>query len=96
MAESSNCLSQAIQISDHLNAIKTLGELLELCREELDNPPENSLTRIGLLLDSYVSQVDYHFNELEALTNGLQTDLVQIRHKVAPVPFKAKMSNEQS
>lgn len=88
MAENLTCLSQAIRIADHLNALKTLGELLELCREELDNPPENSLVRIGLLLDGYIAQADYHFNELEVLSKDLQTGLVQVRRLIAPDPFR--------
>lgn len=88
MPENLSSLSQAIQIADHLSAMKNLGELLELCREEFNNPSEISQIRISLLLDSYMSQIDYHFNELEALTENLKIGLVQIRRLIAPDPFR--------
>ena len=84
MPENLSGLSDAI--ANHLNAVQILGELLEICREELLNSSmdasENTSLRISVLLTSYVSQAAYHFNELNGLTKQLKTGLVRIRQSI--------------
>ena len=84
MAENLPSLSLAIRVIDHVHQLKLLTELIQLCRDELDDAPEDkTLNRIGLLLDSYLSQSEYHFNELEVHGTHLQARLIEIHRMIA-------------
>lgn len=86
MAEKLPSLNLAIRVIDHIHQLKVLTELLQVCRNELHDPPdrEKALDRIELLLNSYLSQSEYHFNELECYGNHLQAGLIEIRRLIAP------------
>lgn len=81
-------LSESIMaVLDHINGIKSLQELLRLCQEELDNPDDKAqLQRIGLLLDSYASRIEYHFDELNCEAKNLLLRLKQAKQLIGGMP----------
>lgn len=74
MAEK-NLSRLAIAVIDEFEWVIRLQELLRLCQDELDNPGERSQLRLELLIDSYLSQVECHIEELEWRLKSLQLGL---------------------
>lgn len=74
----------AIGITDEIEEIKRLQELLRLCQYEFSNPTDQSQLRIELLIDHYVAQVDYHLDELNWRTKKLELDLKKVKQLLVP------------
>lgn len=75
-----NLTGLVIDCLNDLACLLTLRRLLEICLEQLDdvsNPRGESEERIGLLLNSFLSQSEPHFEELEINLEQIRRLLVE-------------------
>lgn len=65
MTEKPNLSRLTVGIVDEVGAIQRRQEILKLCKEQLNSFDKASWQRCGLLLDSYLSETECSFNQLD-------------------------------
>lgn len=65
-------VSLSIEALNQTAHIRHLQKLVEVCVEQMDNPTNDAIERVDLILDSYRASMDNHIQELEVVLNRLK------------------------
>lgn len=66
-----------IRLEDELNRLFVLQQVLQIALEQFDGPHEKTMLRVDLLIDLYLAQAEYYFDEMKAVTNQIRQLLRQ-------------------
>lgn len=61
--------SLLIRLEDTVDFIRQYQFLLKLAYEEIENPNEEMSQRVEILLSTYLSQVEPHFDAIQIISN---------------------------
>ena len=65
-------VSLSIEAVDELERIRNLQKLVNVSLEQLNQPKDDTIDTLFLLLDSYRASMDQHIQELEVVLTRLQ------------------------
>lgn len=66
-----------IRLEDELNRLFVLQQVLQIALEQFNDPDEKTMVRADLLIDLYLAQAEYYFDELKAVTSQIRQLLRQ-------------------
>lgn len=61
-----------VRVMDELNALFTLQQLLNIALEQMDNPSEETMDRVDLLISLYLPQAELRFYETKYKLQEIQ------------------------